>query len=88
MISIFYIGYFIAQYPTNLLMQRFPTGKYITINFVLWGTASSSCFTFAFINLHQVSRSHVVLVLRILLPLPQLVSSLVSSSRVSTQASS
>jgi hypothetical protein len=37
MISLFYIGYLIAQYPTNLLMQRFPTGKYLTVNFVLWG---------------------------------------------------
>ena len=37
LISIFYIGYLIAQYPTNVLMQKFPTGKYISINFVLWG---------------------------------------------------
>jgi ACS family allantoate permease-like MFS transporter len=37
MLSIFYIGYLVAQYPTNVLMQRFPTGKYITVNFVLWG---------------------------------------------------
>lgn len=27
----------VAQYPTNYLMQRFPTGKYLTVNFVLWG---------------------------------------------------
>jgi hypothetical protein len=37
LISLFYIGYLVAQYPTNVLMQRFPTGKYITVNFVLWG---------------------------------------------------
>jgi ACS family allantoate permease-like MFS transporter len=37
LVSIFYIGYLVAQYPTNILMQRFPTGKYIAINFILWG---------------------------------------------------
>ncbi|KIW05789.1 uncharacterized protein PV09_03000 [Verruconis gallopava] len=49
LISIFYIGYLAAQYPTNVLMQRFPTGKYITVNFILWGvvlTSMSSCTTF------------------------------------------
>lgn len=39
LISIFYIGYLVAQYPTNLLMQRYPVGKYLTINFILWGTS-------------------------------------------------
>ncbi|PMD21449.1 MFS general substrate transporter [Hyaloscypha hepaticicola] len=50
LISIFYIGYLIAQYPTNILMQRFPTGKYISINFVLWGitlAATGSATNFA-----------------------------------------
>jgi ACS family allantoate permease-like MFS transporter len=37
LISIFYIGYLIAQYPTNILMQKFPTGKYLAVNFILWG---------------------------------------------------
>ena len=40
-ISIFYIGYLIAQYPTNILMQRFPTGRYLAINFTLWGMSLS-----------------------------------------------
>jgi ACS family allantoate permease-like MFS transporter len=40
-ISIFYIGYLIAQYPTNILMQRFPTGRYLAINFMLWGMSLS-----------------------------------------------
>jgi len=39
LISIFYIGYLVAQYPTNILMQRFPTGKYITVNFLLGGSS-------------------------------------------------
>ncbi len=50
LISIFYIGYLIAQYPTNILMQKFPTGKYISINFVLWGitlAATGSATNFA-----------------------------------------
>ncbi|KAJ5646952.1 hypothetical protein N7490_003324 [Penicillium lividum] len=34
--SIFYVGYILAQYPTNVLMQRYPTGKYISVNFCLW----------------------------------------------------
>lgn len=49
LISIFYIGYLVAQYPTNVLMQRFPTGKYITVNFILWGvvlTSMGSCTSF------------------------------------------
>jgi ACS family allantoate permease-like MFS transporter len=37
LITLFYIGYLVAQYPTNLLMQRYPIGKYITVNFILWG---------------------------------------------------
>jgi fucose permease len=37
LVTLFYTGYFLAQYPTNLLMQRFPTVKYITVNFILWG---------------------------------------------------
>ena len=44
LISIFYVGYLIAQYPTNVLMQRFPTGKYLAINFTLWGMSSSYAF--------------------------------------------
>lgn len=37
LITLFYLGYIFAQYPSLYLMQRFPTGKYITINFVAWG---------------------------------------------------
>jgi MFS transporter, ACS family, allantoate permease len=50
LVSIFYIGYLVAQYPTNILMQRFPTGKYIAINFILWGAtlaATGSATNFA-----------------------------------------
>ena len=37
LVTIFYIGYLVAQYPANLLMQKYPTGKFITISFCLWG---------------------------------------------------
>lgn len=50
LVSIFYIGYLVAQYPTNVLMQKFPTGKYLAINFVLWGAtlaATGSATNFA-----------------------------------------
>lgn len=50
LVSIFYIAYLVAQYPTNVLMQKFPTGKYITVNFMLWGitlTASAAARNFA-----------------------------------------
>ena len=50
LVSIFYIGYLIAQYPTNILMQKFPTGKYLAINFILWGAtlaATGSATNFA-----------------------------------------
>ncbi|KPI37651.1 putative transporter [Cyphellophora attinorum] len=49
LISLFYIGYLVAQYPTNLLMQRFPTGRYLSINFILWGvvlTCTGACTSF------------------------------------------
>lgn len=36
--TIFYIGYLIAQWPANWLMQRFPIAKVLTITFLLWGT--------------------------------------------------
>ncbi|KAJ5368641.1 uncharacterized protein N7496_008401 [Penicillium cataractarum] len=50
LITLFYIGYLVAQYPTNYLMQRFPTGKYLTVNFILWGitlAATGSARSFA-----------------------------------------
>ncbi len=37
LVALFYVGYLLAEYPTIYLMQKFPTGKYITVNFILWG---------------------------------------------------
>lgn len=35
--SIFYFGFIAWALPTNLLMQRYPVGKYLSINIILWG---------------------------------------------------
>ena len=35
--SIFYFGFIAWQLPTNLLMQRLPTAKYLSINIIMWG---------------------------------------------------
>ncbi|GAM91251.1 hypothetical protein ANO11243_092980 [Dothideomycetidae sp. 11243] len=37
LITLFYVGYLVAQYPANYIMQRYPVGKVITIAFLLWG---------------------------------------------------
>ncbi|KAF9074584.1 major facilitator superfamily domain-containing protein [Rhodocollybia butyracea] len=35
--SIFYFGWLVWGIPSNLLMQRSPSGKYLSINIFLWG---------------------------------------------------
>lgn len=35
--SMFYIGYFAWEYPTNLLLQRFPLAKWSSFNIIMWG---------------------------------------------------
>ncbi|EHK96713.1 putative Uncharacterized transporter [Glarea lozoyensis 74030] len=35
--SIFYLGYLAFEYPHNRLMQRFPVGKYVAANVIVWG---------------------------------------------------
>ncbi|KAM0723527.1 hypothetical protein Q7P37_000514 [Cladosporium fusiforme] len=49
LVALFYIGYLVAEYPSNYLMQKFPTGKYLTVNFILWGVVlacSGACTSF------------------------------------------
>ncbi|KAI9668360.1 MAG: hypothetical protein M1831_001114 [Alyxoria varia] len=41
--SMFYFGYLAWEYPTNLLLQRLPLGKYSALNVVLWGV-TLACF--------------------------------------------
>ncbi|PWW80311.1 MFS general substrate transporter [Tuber magnatum] len=35
--SLFYFGFLFWAFPTNLLMQRLPVGKYLGVNIFLWG---------------------------------------------------
>ncbi|KAI1179163.1 major facilitator superfamily transporter allantoate [Nemania sp. FL0916] len=35
--SIFYFGYLVFEYPTNLMLQRLPLAKYSAFNVILWG---------------------------------------------------
>ena len=35
--SMFYFGFLVWALPTNLLLQRFPVGKYLGFNIFLWG---------------------------------------------------
>lgn len=59
LISLFYIAYLIAQYPANLLMQRYPAGKVITICFLLWGMhLSAIVHANTYHRLTSNSRSH------------------------------
>lgn len=47
--SIFYFGYLIWTYPTTLLIQKLPIGKYISINTILWGlivAVTAACTNF------------------------------------------
>ncbi|KAF3385328.1 hypothetical protein F1880_002224 [Penicillium rolfsii] len=34
--GIFYFGYLFFSYPASLLMIKFPLGKYLAVNFILW----------------------------------------------------
>lgn len=39
--SIFYFGYLFAQYPSAILMQKLPIGKYFGTMVVLWGVTTT-----------------------------------------------
>ncbi|KAH7025665.1 uncharacterized protein B0I36DRAFT_293256 [Microdochium trichocladiopsis] len=50
--SIFYLGYVIWQYPSSVLMQRLPIGRYFGCMIFLWGiTTASTAFTTNFTTL-------------------------------------
>ncbi|KAF4344385.1 branchpoint-bridging [Fusarium beomiforme] len=47
--SIFYVGYLLWTYPTTILVARLPTGKYLTVNTLFWGsvvTLTAACHNF------------------------------------------
>lgn len=35
--SLFYLGYLFWEYPTSLLLQRFPVAKFMSGTVILWG---------------------------------------------------
>ena len=37
--TIFYLSYLLFEYPQNLALQRFPVGKWMSINIFVWGVA-------------------------------------------------
>lgn len=39
--AIFYFGYLVAQYPSSVLMQKLPIGRYFGVMIVLWGLCST-----------------------------------------------
>ncbi|KAL9051457.1 MAG: hypothetical protein Q9162_005988 [Coniocarpon cinnabarinum] len=41
--SLFYFGYIGWEYPTNVLLQKLPIGKYSSLNIILWGL-TLACF--------------------------------------------
>ncbi|KAH9991566.1 major facilitator superfamily domain-containing protein [Russula vinacea] len=48
--TIFYLGYLAFQFPQNLALQRFPVGKWMSLNIFIWGVALCShaaCKSFA-----------------------------------------
>ncbi|PTB48596.1 hypothetical protein M431DRAFT_99731 [Trichoderma harzianum CBS 226.95] len=55
--SIFYLGYLVWQYPSSLLMQKLPIGRYFGLMIFLWGlTAITTAFTkgFATLSINRV----------------------------------
>ncbi|TCD67482.1 hypothetical protein EIP91_012343 [Steccherinum ochraceum] len=48
--TIFYLSYLVFEYPQNLALQRFPVGKWMSINILTWGIAlctHAACTNFA-----------------------------------------
>jgi len=40
--TIFYLSYLVFEYPQNLALQRFPVGKWMSVNIFVWGVALCS----------------------------------------------
>ncbi|KAF8500319.1 MFS general substrate transporter [Russula emetica] len=48
--TIFYLGYLAFEFPQNLALQRFPVGKWMSLNIFIWGVAlccHAACKSFA-----------------------------------------
>ncbi|RDW82472.1 hypothetical protein BP6252_03584 [Coleophoma cylindrospora] len=47
--SMFYFGYFVWEYPTTVLIQKLPIGKYVAGDIIIWGAivaATAACTSF------------------------------------------
>jgi len=40
--TIFYLSYLVFEYPQNLVLQRLPVGKWMSVNIFIWGVALCS----------------------------------------------
>jgi ACS family allantoate permease-like MFS transporter len=40
--TIFYLSYLVFEYPQNLALQRFPVGKWMSLNIFVWAVYVSS----------------------------------------------
>ncbi|KAN0107668.1 MFS general substrate transporter [Russula decolorans] len=48
--TIFYLGYLVFEFPQNLALQRFPVGRWMSLNIFIWGVAlccHAACKNFA-----------------------------------------
>ncbi|KAH7882092.1 MFS general substrate transporter [Phlebopus sp. FC_14] len=48
--TIFYLSYLLFEYPQNLALQRFPVGRWMSLNIFIWGIAlicQAACTNFA-----------------------------------------
>ncbi|KII85708.1 hypothetical protein PLICRDRAFT_178743 [Plicaturopsis crispa FD-325 SS-3] len=48
--TIFYLSYLVFEYPQNLALQKFPVGKWMSLNIFVWGVAlccHAACVNFA-----------------------------------------
>ncbi|THV06934.1 MFS general substrate transporter [Dendrothele bispora CBS 962.96] len=48
--TIFYLSYLVFEYPQNLALQRFPVGKWMSVNIFIWSIAlccHAACHNFA-----------------------------------------
>lgn len=48
--TVFYLSYLLFEYPQNLALQRFPVGRWMSINIFVWGIAlacHAACTDFA-----------------------------------------
>lgn len=56
--SIFYFGYLLAEWPQNWALQRFPVGKWLAGNLIIWYIYT---FTFCQASTNEIDRGGITL---------------------------